>query len=118
VSDDGKVIELGSWREAHQSPIRTSGYQAQCRHTRFLVDPKLRTVECTHCGATVDPVDAMLTVGNDWERYAGWVAHAKSERTRLEKLVLELKAEEKRVKSRLRRAQRRLDDVGGWKLLE
>ena len=40
----------------------------QCLNPHYEVDPVNRIVECTDCGAIVDPFDAMLEISRHFER--------------------------------------------------
>lgn len=97
----GNVIEVD-----FQRPLLvtgTSNRRESCLHRQKMVDRRKRTVECTSCGAFLDPLDALADVAADGSNLL-W---ARRELARINKRIAELKEEEKRVKARLRRAKKK-----------
>lgn len=76
-----------------------------CAHRRIIVSKAAREVGCRDCGLLLDPFDILLDYANRDRVFASW-------RGALGKIKAELavlKREERNVKARLSRAQRRLD---------
>lgn len=116
MSDDPNVIEIrpgisapAGMPEPEESPI--AGVHL-CEHPSFLLDSETREVNCRHCHANLEPYEALLIIGRQWDKYAGWVRHAKWKRDGLLQECRRLKEDEQRVKSRLRRARRNLEKEG------
>lgn len=74
----------------------------RCSHAQTVVDLNAREVECEVCGAPLDPIQVLDRLARDGTNLR-W---AREELKRVKERVEELKAEEKRVKARLRRARR------------
>lgn len=75
----------------------------ECRHTRVIVDPRLRRVECRDCGETLDPVEVLLQYANKERQF-----HYRREALdKMQERVRELATEEKRIKSRIMYAERK-----------
>ena len=108
MSDDEKLGEVvtpdfGSSRlDVKQRTLN------ECRHTRVIVDPKLRRVECRDCEEILDPIEVLV-------QYASKERQFQYRREALQKMadrVDKLAAEEKRIKARIRRAEKK---VVKWK---
>jgi|GEM_PF-4401895 len=76
----------------------------ECRHTRVRVDPKLRRVECRDCEEILDPVEVLLQYANK-ERQFRYRREALDD---IQHRVKDLAAEEKRIKARIRRAEKKV----------
>jgi len=85
--------------------IKRSSF-GDCRHTRVIVDPKLRRVTCRDCDEVLDPIEVIIQTANK-ERQYQYRREAVLELTRK---IDELKKEEKRVKARLTRAKKKVGD--------
>lgn len=118
MSDDPNVIEIRPGVQAPEAmpPADTPPVAGAepCEHRAFILDPSTQTVQCRRCEAPIDPYDALQIIGRHWDRYASWVTHARAERERYRGEIKRLKEDERRVKSRLRRARRSLEkETGG-----
>lgn len=75
-----------------------------CRHCSGVeICEDTRTVECKGCGATLDPVDALLLMARHWDKYRFQRDRLKRDVERLSRQVEDLKREERNAKARLRR---------------
>lgn len=94
--DDGRPGPLLSIRSRRRT----------CYPHRYQTDEARRTVTCMKCGALVDPIDAMLDIARNWERYAQELASMRSdiELLRAKREVLERGV--RNLKARARRAER------------
>jgi hypothetical protein len=82
------------------SKVRRARLQAYCPHRSSLVDTQARRIECSTCGAMLDPFDVLDQLVSDVE----WMRMMLLERTKLEKDVGDLRAEIVRLKAARRRA--------------
>lgn len=117
MSDDDDVIDIEKARERRargelppslrQGVIVRRGFGLSeagfCAHHETIVDTQARLVRCRSCGADLDAMDVLGQIAFEWER----LAEAIKERERLDREIADLRAEEKRVKSRLRNARKR-----------
>jgi len=76
----------------------------RCKHVKYQVDAKTRTVECRDCGAIVDPFDAIMQFAEDGTRATEAVMYHKravvqfqQEEDRLKKIVAALKTKLKEM---------------------
>jgi len=79
---------------------RGASKRPYCQHGRSLVDVVRRIVECETCGVDLDPIDILGEIANAGD----WVLAMRKERAALEKTIVELEAEVKRLKAQKRRA--------------
>lgn len=103
-SPNGKVI-VGTFGEQTEASIK--GYGRRCRHGKYTLDEETRTVECGACGETLSAYDILKQYA---ERQRHWKWRT-SELNEAETRITELKAEEKRVKARLRNAKKKDIDI-------
>lgn len=71
-----------------------------CKHLQTEVDPVLRTVKCSSCGDWLDPVQVLLGVAKGEKG----LQNKTGKNSELVKNIGKLSDEERRLKSRLRRA--------------
>jgi hypothetical protein len=77
-----------------------------CSHQSVGVCAQDRTVACNSCGAPLDAINVLLQYAHAERRFS----YRRGDLAALRKRVGELKDEEKRVKARLRRAQKKEAD--------
>jgi len=75
-----------------------------CKHTRVIVDPVLRRVECRDCESVVDPIQVLVQYAEGERNFQ----YRQESIDRLAKRVKELAAEEKRIKARIYRAKKKI----------
>jgi len=80
----------------------------RCNHSRIVVDPTMRQVECKDCGAIIDPIHALVQFAEKERRFQ----YSREEVLRAQERVKDLKVEEKKIKSRIKYAKARIDDGG------
>lgn|GEM_PF-2796251 len=80
-----------------------------CNHMRLSVDPVLRVVECSLCGAKLDPVQVLVEFAKR-ERRMSYTRQAYED---ARKKTQDLSAEERRIKARIRRAEKKLKGIEG-----
>lgn len=74
-----------------------------CLHRAVEVDDNARIVECQHCGAPLDPIKVISDIAHDLINYR----YKEDDYIALKKKIADLKDEEKRIKARIRRAQKK-----------
>ena len=103
MSEDEKLAEVvvGNFGSARLD-IKSRTIN-ECRHTRVVVDPKLRRVECRDCEEILDPVEVLVQYANKERQF-----HYRREALHdIQERVKGLAAEEKRIKARIRRAEKK-----------
>lgn len=93
------VGEVDDDRPATQFEVRRGTY---CSHARVEICDEQREVACASCGAKLDPFDVL----HGFATKERWLGHIDDERRMLQKKIDTMKAEERRVKARLRTANR------------
>jgi ribosomal protein S27E len=83
---------------------RKKGY---CSHNSIIVDEHQRMVECSACGARIDPFDFLWHTANNEGR---WYDHASELKKKVESLHLIKERLEKDVKNLESKIKRRTDD--------
>jgi hypothetical protein len=79
-----------------------------CRHSRVLVDPELRRVICKECDVTLDPIEVLLEYASFERRFQ----YRRETMNDMREKILELQAEEKRIKSRIKYAKKKAKKDG------
>lgn len=77
-----------------------------CRHHSYKLDSTTRTVRCGVCQSQLDAFQVLLDYARDERSWRHWDQERSRQMTQLE----ELKAEERKVKARLRNASRKEAD--------
>lgn len=78
-----------------------------CEHKRITVDQVKRTVHCKDCEADVDPIEYIVVIAKDWNRYATSVRYLMVEEKTLRAEIVRLTRVAKNLGVRVRRAQLR-----------
>jgi uncharacterized small protein (DUF1192 family) len=115
MSDDGKIIDFAEARKRVAGGSTLDVMEARdktgkwCTHKHILVGRDFGVVECSDCGVALNAHEVLLGFANEERRF--WFDNkiAINELERLRKSIAELKAEEKRIKARVRRAQQSVD---------
>lgn len=104
--DGGDLVEVKAWKAdgepfltLHRNPVENP-YCMHMNHT-VLLDDNRRTVRCSSCETILDPIEVLLWLA----RKEASLLYTREKRLALESQIRELKAEEKRVKERLKRAR-------------
>ena len=101
---DDNLIEVKAWK-ADGEPFLTlhrSNDEPYCGHKgKVFINDNRRTATCALCGTVLDPIDVLWWLAMK-ERE---LIFSRDKKRALEVQIVELKAEERRVKERLRRAQ-------------
>lgn len=92
---------MGSDRKVREN------YGNFCMHRGYDLDASTRTVTCRECGRKIDAFDALQSVSRD-DR---WHEMRREERKKEAQRVAFLKGEERRVKDRLKNANRKDADA-------
>lgn len=109
-TDDG-LVEVKAWK-ADGEPFLTvhrTPHPDFCYHRPVEVDENKRVVTCKLCGAVLDPIEVLLRLARGEERMLATTEKLRAMRAQIEVL----KAEEVRVKARLRRATARCREEEG-----
>lgn len=106
IKNDDDVIEV-DFKHRCSLELKEPTPGGGCRHLKLKVDAEMRTVECSLCGVVLDPVQVLIDFARK-ERKLGYTHQAmKDARGRLRNL----EDEERRIKSRIRRAEKKLKGV-------
>lgn len=89
--------------EAERATLRIDR-KRWCPHTRTRLDAESRRVFCRGCGDEVDAFSVLVDIAREGDRLLADRDHLRNQIAILEGKVADLKAEERRVKGRLRRA--------------
>ena len=111
-----KVIEGGGERTGQVVSIerfrrkRPDGHK-WCKHLAVKVDPDDRALECTACGADVDPIDYIVTLSRTWDDVKRAAASGEVEVRRIHDRTKQAEAELARLQSRAAHARKKLGEV-------
>lgn len=98
----GEIIDIS--KKIKQPRIQKAWNRERCPHHRILIDKENRRLTCESCGVELDPIAELYKIAvKEWELY-----YSVEEFKRYKNLTADLKAEEKRIKARIRRAQKKL----------
>lgn len=102
--DDDNLIEVKAWK-ADGDPflvLHTNPDEPYCgHHGQVQVNKDRRRVTCAKCGSDLDPIEVLWWLATKERELV-----SKRELTRaLDKRIMQLQDEERRVKARLKRAQ-------------
>lgn len=75
-----------------------------CRHQAVEIDDNAREVDCQLCGASLDPIKVLYDIAINEIR----LQYTEKEYIELKEKTADLKAEEKRIKARIRTARKRM----------
>lgn len=87
--------------------VKQKDYLA-CQHPNVVIDEEQRTVKCKACEQVLDPVWVVLQWAKNWGRYAGQVKALRGEAQQRTDEIVKLRAEEQRIKARIRTASGRV----------
>jgi hypothetical protein len=91
-------------RSSFGTRLTMAGRVIQCGHPRLEIDEQTLDLDCVDCKERIDPRLFVL----EWARRERSVQWTREEVARLHKEVDELRAEERRIKARIRRAKEKL----------
>ncbi len=74
-----------------------------CRHRAKRLDPSVRTVSCSECGAVLDPFDSLMDIARDHVNQRAAREVLARDKQRLQGQLAELKREVGSAKARKRR---------------
>lgn len=119
MADDDNVLALpiGDARRAHNqreseiadlpvSSKRSYSLDA-CKHAHSVVDARARTVTCSSCGVTLDPIEVLDRIAVEFAEPIRRVHEAQRRFRELSENVWRLEREERNAKGRVRAARRR-----------
>lgn len=109
MADDTNVTQFPGTGELPECPLQIKRWDNFCDHPAIRLDEHSRTLECTACGATLDPFDFLRNNAATLQR--AWISHSvvSGERNRIIERVTQLKKEEARLKSRIATMKKKLD---------
>jgi len=107
--EPNNVIPFDPGRDRPEQPWLRREYhkREKCHHLQVVVSAEDRRCYCGECDVELDPIAVLLELAHK-ERN---LYYSRKEVRRYEGQVQELKREERRVKARLRRAQKRLAET-------
>lgn len=82
-----------------------------CKHRQVIVDEQRHLVSCRTCGLDLDPLFVLLQYAKEERRFHYASEWRRREQAELNTSIDKLKAEESRIKARLRNARRGLNEV-------
>lgn len=103
------IIDLDEARKTTIREVRKDYSKPVCRHRSLQISATEYHLSCVDCGAAMDPYRVLLDYAGK-ERSLEW---SQSAVEKARKAVDTLRAEEKRVKARLRRAREALRKIAG-----
>lgn len=104
---NGQVIDFARARkEATLLPARREGTR-YCRHRNVSVDSHARAVWCRSCDAPLDPFTVLWQYANDERAFMHEDLDLRKQRDQLAEEVAQLRREEKNVKARIRRWEKK-----------
>lgn len=107
--DDSDIIDIEAARKRLADlDVRTRGKRRHCPHSSIAVYEDSRTVECRECETVIDPVDVILRFARKEMALRQW-----EDRSEQRARIAELERQEKNVKARLRKAQRKQEASQG-----
>lgn len=109
MTDDTNVTRFPGQAELPPCPMEIKRRDNFCSHPAVRLDDHSRTMECTECGATLDPYDFFRNQALWLQR--AWQSHStvKHDLNRLIERVAQLKKEEARLKGRIATAKKKLE---------
>lgn len=101
MADDTNVTQFPGLAELPPCPMEIKRRDSFCSHPAIRLDEHSRTIECTTCGATLDPYDFLRNNAALLQR--AWQSHSlvTDDLKRLVDRVTQLKKEEGRLKGRI-----------------
>jgi len=103
------IIDLFPPASDDDAPVRTKPHE-HCMHRKAIIDEAAHRVYCRECDAELDPLERLLRIANDWERFIRErdrvVRDARVARVRLDELL----RQERNARARIRRRGVKVDD--------
>lgn len=111
MADDTNVTQFPGTGDIPECPLQIKRRDNFCDHPAIRLDDHSRTLDCTACGATLDPFDFLRNNVATLQR--AWQSHTavKNDLSRLIERVTQLKKEEARLKSRIATMKKKLDSA-------
>ncbi len=109
MPDDTNVTQFPGLAELPPCPMEIKRRNNFCSHPAIRLDEHSRTIECTSCGAALDPYDFLRSNAAELQR--AWQSHAlvTDDLKRLREHVAQLKKEEVRLKGRIGTLKKKLE---------
>lgn len=113
--DDDNVIHAFPTSELPENLVqvapKASHLPYHCEHGAVRLDEHDRSVQCTKCGAMLDPFNFILkqakTLQTAWDNYK----YVRRELNEVTERITYLKKEEQRIKARIKRLQSKTDTI-------
>lgn len=109
MTDDTNVTRFSGQAELPPCPMEIKRRDNFCNHPAIRLDDHSRTMECTTCGAALDPYDFLRSnaalLQNAWQSHTIVTDDLK----RLRERVAQLKKEEVRLKGRIGTLKKKLE---------
>jgi hypothetical protein len=111
VSDDGRnvlgPIPLGppTLGIVSEDNVITAKRRLSCFQEHIQVDEKNRRVTCGKCGREIDPIEALMILARDPDRWKEWIAHWQAKKQQAESELADLKRQISNAKATLRRTR-------------
>ena len=83
--------------------VITAKRRLACLQEHIRVDEKNRRVTCGKCGREIDPIEALMILARDPDRWKEWTAHTLEEKRRADAQLADLKRQIANAKATLRR---------------
>lgn len=109
MADDTNVKQFPGTGDLPECPMTIKRSDNFCDHPEIRLDDHTRTLECSACGATLDPFDFLRKNVATLQR--AWTSHSvvSNDLNRIIERVTQLKKEEARLKGRIATMKKKLD---------
>ena len=84
--------------------VITAKRRLTCFQEHIQVDEKNRRVTCGKCGREIDPIEALLILASDPDRWKEWIKHWQDQKLRAETELANIKRQIANAKATLRRS--------------
>lgn len=85
-----------------------------CTHMRsqLVINKETELVQCARCGTWLSPFKALRLIVQQWDWHQASIRRSRADAERAHASLVELKRQEANTKARLKRAQRKLSELG------
>lgn len=104
-SNDGKII---SFSDKEIRGLIALNPEKLCKHRAVIVDAEKRIIECSVCGAEINPFDYIFKIATDENNNFLMFQHYKKESERLIRINDSLREEERIIKQRISNLKKKL----------
>lgn len=99
-SPPGGPMMLGLINPDGSLTVKRKGW---CGNEQFEIDEKGRSVKCMKCDRSVDPIDALITIAREWDRFRQELVHYGVETKKAREVLEDLQRQVRNAKAQIRR---------------